>query len=165
MQLCWLELWQLYFGEGVVSGVRVLAVCVARQTHFKRTSNAPQTHLKRASNAFQTRLKRTSNAPQTHLKPSKSWKKTMSKKWFFICLCTFIYLHIPPYTFIYLQIALYTFIYPHVHQNIEYWQNDGQHKIQKWSYLGSQGVPHGQNLACTLVPYPQTFFKLKGPQF
>ena len=96
------------------------------------TSNAPQTHLKRSSNAPQTLLKRSSNAPQT---PKKMKKNIVEKSRFiyaYIPSYTSIY-HIPPYTFIYLQIALYTFIYPHIHQNIEYWQNDGQHKTQKWS--------------------------------
>ena len=46
------------------------------------------------------------------------------------------------YTFLYLntstclQIARNSFMYlihPHIHQNIEYWENDGQHKTQKWS--------------------------------
>ena len=29
-------------------------------------------------------------------------------------------------------IPLYTFIYPHILSNIEYWENNGQHKTQKW---------------------------------
>ena len=158
MQLCWLELWQLYFGEGVVSGVRVLAVCVALQTHLKRSSNAPQTHLKRSSNAPQTHLKRASNAPQTHLKRSsnapqthlkrtsnapqthlkrtskapqtlKKLKKNNLEK---VGLYMLIYFHIPPYTSIYLHIALYTFIYRHIHQNIEYFNAYGG----IWRYIG-----------------------------
>ena len=44
-----------------------------------------------------------------------------------------IYFHLPSCTFIYFQIALHTFIYPHIHQNIEYKENEGQHETQKWS--------------------------------
>ena len=44
---------------------------------------------------------------------------------------------------------------PHMHQNFQYWGFEGWHKTQKWWELGSQGVPMGPNLACTLLPYPQ----------
>ena len=102
MQLCWLELWQLYFGVclSVRGGVRVsVAVC--------RTSVAPQTHFKRTSNAAQLHFKRTSNAPQT----LKKLKKNNVEK---VSLYMLIYLHIPPYTSIYLYILPNRFIYFHI---------------------------------------------------
>ena len=73
--------------------------------------------------------------------PQKVEQKTMSKKWTpknfkknnveKVGSYILIYLHIPPYTLVYPRIPLYTFIYPHIHQNIEFGENDGQHKTQK----------------------------------
>ena len=40
--------------------------------------------------------------------PPKSFKKTMSKKWVYICLYTFIYIQIPSYTSKWFYIPSYT---------------------------------------------------------
>ena len=70
MQLCWLELWQLYLRCLSVQGVSGCPwLSVAPLSQLKRISNVCQTHLKRTSNAPQTRLKHMSKAPQTHLNP------------------------------------------------------------------------------------------------
>ena len=69
-------------GLGVAGAVRdvSVAVCVAPQTHLKRTSNACQTHFKRISHAFQTHFKRTSNAGlQTHFKRASNALQTRIK--------------------------------------------------------------------------------------
>ena len=46
---------------------------------------------------------------------------------------TFNNTHIHLYTFIYPQILLHTFIYLHIHQNVQYSENEGQDKTQNWS--------------------------------
>ena len=69
--------------------------------------------------------------------PKKSKKNNVEKVGSYML----IYLHIPSCTFIYLQIALYTFIYPDIHENIEYWENDGQHKTQNGHKWGPWGSP------------------------
>ena len=133
--------------SGGVSGCPWLSV--APQTHLRHKSNAIQTHLKRNSNARRTQLecssnapqkhrKRIPNAPQTHRKPSKSLTKTMSKKWVYICLYTFIYLHIPLNSFIYLHI--YTPIYMKI-LNIRKMRSDIRPKnSHKWGPRGSPWV-------------------------
>ena len=71
-------------------------------------------------------------SPCRKVDPQKVEKNNVEKVGSYILT----YLHIPSYTSKYLQyhqLALYTFIYPHIHQNIEYWENDSQHKTQKWS--------------------------------
>ena len=52
---------------------------------------------------------------------------------FYIPSYTFLYFYILLFTFIYRQVPSYTSIHPHIHQNIEYHENEGQHKTHKWS--------------------------------
>ena len=90
---------------------------------------------------------------------SKKWtpkrsKKNNVEKVGSYTLYTFIYLHVPSYTPEYLYIHSYTPIYIKI-SNIRKMRSDIRPKnCLKWG----KGVPHGQNLACTLLPYCQSFF-------